>query len=155
MARSVSLVVWSSILLACVPPALRGQSTPCVATGPETLSDAVWNMRRRYNGPDSATTINAGRLWASRNQIYAVTDSTTCVQAVAAYNAATNTPGAATRTPVRAKLSLKASRHVVQPPNTSVTFTAQISPTTVGGITIPWSRSWRWVPDAGGTQCVG
>jgi hypothetical protein len=96
MARSVSLVVWSSILLACVPPALRGQSTPCVATGPDTLSDAVWNMRRRYNGPDSATTINAGRLWASRNQIYAVTDSTTCVQAVAAYNAATNTPGAVT-----------------------------------------------------------
>jgi hypothetical protein len=53
--------------------------------------------------------------------------------------------------PVRAKLSLKASRYVVQP-NTSVTFTASISPTTVGnGLSISWSRSWRWVPDGGGT----
>jgi hypothetical protein len=94
MHSPASLVIWTSILLACVPQVLRGQSTPCVATGPDTLSDAVWNMRRRYNGPDSATTVNAGGLWASRNQIYAVADSATCVQGVPAYNAATNTPGA-------------------------------------------------------------
>lgn len=94
MHSPASLVIWISILLACMPPVLRGQGSPCVATSPDTLSEAVRNTRSRYGGPDSATTVGISGRWAPRNQIYAVTDSATCAQGVAAYNAATNTPGA-------------------------------------------------------------
>lgn len=50
--------------------------------------------------------------------------------------------------PVKAKVSVKASKYVVTP-NQTVTFTASISPSAVGPLPIPWSIHWRWVPDAG------
>ena len=55
-----------------------------------------------------------------------------------------------TVTPVPASLRVKASRYVTTPAAPSVTFTAQVSPTQVGGRSVPFSvQSWTWVPDTG------
>lgn len=92
MHTPLSLIALSTVLLACLPPVLRGQSTPCLATSQDTLSAPVSMMRDRFSRADSATAVNAGGLWSRRAEVYAVTDSATCAQAVAAYNSATR-PG--------------------------------------------------------------
>jgi hypothetical protein len=51
-------------------------------------------------------------------------------------------------TPVSASLRLKASRYVTYFALPSVTFTAEVSPTQVGGRDVPFSvQSWTWVAD--------
>jgi hypothetical protein len=75
-------------LAACMPPSILGQGSPCLATDPDTSSVAVSHTRDYFSGPDSAGTVNAGGLWARRDQIYAVADSATCSQGVTAINAA-------------------------------------------------------------------
>lgn len=53
-------------------------------------------------------------------------------------------------TPVSASLRVKASRYVTTPAAPSVTFTAAVSPTQVGGRNVPFSvQSWTWVADTG------
>jgi hypothetical protein len=53
-------------------------------------------------------------------------------------------------TRVRGTGTVKASKYVVQPGG-AVTFTARVSPTTVGnGVSVPYGVRWRWVPDQPG-----
>jgi hypothetical protein len=80
------------VLAACMPPKILGQGGPCLATGADTLSTEVLIARRQYSEPDSAGSVNHGIPWARRNQIYAVNDSATCAQAVAAVNTAKGNP---------------------------------------------------------------
>lgn len=56
---------------------------------------------------------------------------------------------AVTLTPVTGTGSLRADKYVLQGPE-EVTFTATISPLSVGGYTVPHSIAWRWVPDQPG-----
>ena len=91
MRRLSTLGVGLIVLAACMPPSVLGQGTPCLATGPDTTSLTVLRARTNFSAPDSATEVNAGMPWARRDQIYAVSDSATCAQAVAAVNTATDT----------------------------------------------------------------
>jgi hypothetical protein len=83
-----------TVVACCPPPALLGQSNPCLTAEPR--AEAFINgLRQQYEdiGADSTAWQAHGAPFATGSAITLVTDSTTCAAALTAYNTASGRAG--------------------------------------------------------------